>query len=54
MEEVMNQLPFKQRACICFWGTDRIYKYFDLLANGMHQKAAYETALKWQKRKKYE
>ncbi|HUU87409.1 MAG TPA: hypothetical protein VMX17_06615 [Candidatus Glassbacteria bacterium] len=54
MKNILKDLTIKQRALMCFWGTDRRYKYFDLLEEGMAQRFAWEKARKFKPRKNKE
>lgn len=49
MKNIMNHLTFKQKFRLCIWGPDRRYKYFDYIADGMNQRAAWKRAKDWKK-----
>jgi hypothetical protein len=54
MKDILKYLTFRQRALMCFWGTDRRYKYFDLIELGMAQRVAWKKARKYKKRGNFE
>ena len=50
-KDIMSQLTWKQRVSMCFWGHMKRYKYFDYLADGMNQRAAWNKANNHKKEK---